>query len=221
MGQATASGWCVWVPAICLTLVGLITLRRRRPEGESGGGSNQAANLGPGRVVHSKGGVTGAVYAAVIATICLMVVGLSVIGLDLPQSLTNSLLLGVAVALAVMGVVIWLSKSTTAGSRSNLGAALLGSAVVTFTVFGFQLADARQQAALEQNYREASLTLQSVSNRIDQQAITAQRQAIQLQRQAIRFSRPWRQERRALPSGSSPPHRGALRRLVCNIFNSH
>jgi uncharacterized protein YjbI with pentapeptide repeats len=172
-----------WIALMCLALV--ITVRRSRPERPNGGGSDDATNMLPQRAVQRKG-VTAAVYAALIATICLMVVGLSVIGLDLPQSLTSSLLLGVAVALAAIGVVIWSSESSAEGSRSNLGAALLGSAVVTFTVFGFQLADARQQAALEQNYREASLTLQSVSNRIDQQAITAQRQAIKLQAQAIK-----------------------------------
>jgi hypothetical protein len=150
-----------WVPVICLGLISVITARRRRPERQSGGGSNDAASMMRERILPSKGGVTGAVYAALIVTICLMIVGLSVIGLDLPQSLISSLLLGIAVALAVIGVVIWSSESNAEGSRSNLGAALLGSAVVTFTVFGFQLADARQQAALEQNYREASLNLQS------------------------------------------------------------
>jgi hypothetical protein len=163
-----------WILFTCLVLVGVITVRRHQPEPQNGGSSNEAANIAPGRVVQIKGGVTWVVYAALILAICLMLVGLSVIGLDLPQSLTSSLLLGVAVAFAVIGVAIWLSESNAAGSRSNLGAALLGSAVITFTVFGFQLADARQHAALEQKYREASLTLQTVSNRFDQQAIKLQ-----------------------------------------------
>jgi hypothetical protein len=163
-----------WAPLVCLALVGVITARRGRPERQNGGSSDDAVNIVPGRGAQSNRGVTIAVYAALAATVCLMVVGLSVIGLDLPQSLVSSLLLGVAVAFAIIGVAFWSLDSNAVGSRSNLGAALLGSAVVTFTVFGFQLADARQQAALEQKYREASLTLQSVSTRIDQQAIRLQ-----------------------------------------------
>jgi hypothetical protein len=67
-----------------------------------------------------------------------MVLGISVIGLDLSEALTSALLVGVAVTLAVIGVLLWFSDSAAQGSRSNLGAALLGSAVVTFAVFGFQ-----------------------------------------------------------------------------------
>jgi hypothetical protein len=189
MKSNRTSGLCLrvvhWVPVICLAVAGVITVRRRRPQCQNGGSPNEAASIVHGRVARSTASGSRTVYAA-ITTICLMVIALSIIGLGLSQPLTSSLLLGVAVALAVIGVVIWSSESTAEGSRSNLGAALLGSAVVTFTVFGFQLADARQQAALEQDYREASLTLQSVSNRIDEQAITAQQQAIRLQTLAIK-----------------------------------
>jgi hypothetical protein len=56
------------------------------------------------------------VYAALIAT-GPMVVALSVIGLDLPQPLVNSLLLGVAVALAVIGVVILVGSIADASTQ--------------------------------------------------------------------------------------------------------
>jgi hypothetical protein len=109
-----------WVLLVCLGLIGAIAAKGRRPERQNGGISNGATNTAPETVAQSKRGMTGAVYAALAVAICLMVVGLSVIGVDLPQSLVSSLLLGVAVAFAVIGFAIWSSDSTAVGSRSNL-----------------------------------------------------------------------------------------------------
>jgi hypothetical protein len=92
------------------------------------------------------------VAAVIMAVIGVMLVGLSITGLDIPDPFVSLLLLGLALVLATAGVLVWWPDRETEGSRGNLGAALLSGAVITFTVFGFQLGDARRQAAIDRKY---------------------------------------------------------------------
>jgi hypothetical protein len=61
--------------------------------------------------------------------------------------------------------------------------------------------------------------VQSVSNKIDEQAIKAQQQAIKLQTLAIKLSGNWLELKPVLAKDSSLLRKGVLRRLVYNIFN--
>jgi hypothetical protein len=127
-------------------------------------------------------------YIAVIivAVIVVMLLGLSVIGLDVSDPLGSLLLLGFALALALAGVLVWWPDREATGSRSNLGAALLGGAVITFTVFGFQLGDARRQAAIDHRYQAVLIRVQDTGNKIQTQGNQIQVQAISLQKQLAR-----------------------------------
>jgi hypothetical protein len=127
-----------WTSILFLGLAGFIVMKRLRRERQSDRGVHDGASVAAMSIRPSRIGMTAPVTAAIITAICAMVLGISVIGLDLSEALTSALLVGVAVTLGVMGVLLWFSDSAAQGSRSNLGAAVLGSAVVSLAVFGFQ-----------------------------------------------------------------------------------
>jgi hypothetical protein len=122
-----------------------------------------------------------------MAVIGVMLVGLSITGLDIPDPFVSLLLLGLALVLATAGVLVWWPDRETEGSRGNLGAALLSGAVITFTVFGFQLGDARRQAAIDRKYQAALIDVQAVGNKIQTQGNKIQTQAIKVQAQAMKL----------------------------------
>jgi 4-amino-4-deoxy-L-arabinose transferase-like glycosyltransferase len=116
-------------------------------------------------------------------TIAAMLFVFAILNLQLPDPVIVLLVIASGLALAVGGGIIWQAERHVVGSRSNLGSALLAGAVVTFTVFGFQLYLDRQRSVIEQQRFAVEQNRQAYAlnaeRRSQQYSIASQRQAQQ------------------------------------------
>jgi uncharacterized protein YjbI with pentapeptide repeats len=121
----------------------------------------------------------GSVMGAMAIAIMLFVFAL--LNLRLPAPVIVPLVIAAGLGLAIGGGIIWQTERNVQGSKSNLGSALLAGAVVTFTVFGFQMYLDRQRSiiegqrfALEQNRQAFAIAAEQAGQRY---AVASQRQA--------------------------------------------
>jgi hypothetical protein len=174
-----------YLTAIAIGFVAAAALTRARTAPRSAISSSVIDNpLTPNADKRSRTGRLSVILVPLVTIVAVLVsLMLPSISSEIPSIVTWSLPLVTAGGLALAGFLVWKPESDLPGSKSELGAALLGGAVIAFAVLGLQLLVDREQTRSQLRFEQRLIEWQNGISQYQEQ----QRQR-RLQEQELRLA---------------------------------